>query len=795
MLKEMLSRRNEEPFFLITVLLLIIIAVYNWVIALLALILIIGAYVLTRKNTNERNREISQFFDAVSQSVDQASTYAVQNLPIGIAIVDMQSSLCWANSVFRDWIGDIDNDQKLDHIMPNLNIDKFWGKFGYFFEHIDKRYYRVVYKYLQTEAAEDDNYLILYFEDITDTETQKMNCIASVPVLCDIEIDNMEEVAKGMTSVQQTTLWTNVNNCLIDELTSLGAFVRSYGNEKYFACLSREALDELKKDNFSFLEKIRMIHTVNRIPVTLSMGVAACPKDVVTQGMVNFNELADKAQAGLDLALGRGGDQVVVYEEDGSPHFYGGKTRSVEKNTRVRARVVAQAIRELIDTSDLVLVMGHEREDYDSIGAAVGVAHMARIIGKPVHIVISKQTDAIRRLETQILNVPAFKDLLISAETAEELCNSQTLLFIVDTHRTDMTVAPALIEQTERRVVIDHHRRSSDFIKKPLLTYTEPSSSSTSELVTELLQYYQEDVELEKIEATLLAENPQFVVIDSIQTLFSDQLDSAPGSVTQVRECSARLTRIAKSAGITLFFVGHVTKEGSLAGPRVLEHIVDTVLYFEGDTHSNFRLIRAFKNRFGAVNELGVFAMTDRGLKGVNNPSAIFLSEHQANVPGSVVLVTQEGTRPLLVEVQALVDTSHLPSPKRLSVGLDPQRLSMLLAVLHRHAGLACFDQDVFVNAVGGVKITEPAADLAVLAAIYSSMRNRALPEGLIVFGEVGLAGEIRPAPRGQERLKEAAKLGFNKAVIPRANAPKQPIEGLEVIAVDRLRNALDAIL
>lgn len=179
----------------------------------------------------------------------------MQNLPIGIAIVDMQSSLCWANSVFRDWIGDIDNDQKLDHIMPNLNIDKFWGKFGYFFEHIDKRYYRVVYKYLQTEAAEDDNYLILYFEDITDTETQKMNCIASVPVLCDIEIDNMEEVAKGMTSVQQTTLWTNVNNCLIDELTSLGAFVRSYGNEKYFACLSREALDELKKDNFSFLEK------------------------------------------------------------------------------------------------------------------------------------------------------------------------------------------------------------------------------------------------------------------------------------------------------------------------------------------------------------------------------------------------------------------------------------------------------------------------------------------------------------------------------------------------------------
>ena len=504
MFKKLLSRRNEEPVFLMMVLLLAIIAIYNWVIALLALILIVGAYVLTRKNTTERNREISQFFDAISQSVDQASTYAVQNLPIGIAIVDMQSSLCWANSVFRDWVGDIDNDQKLDHIMPNLNIDKFWGKFGYFFEHIGERYYRVVYKYLQTEGSDEDNYLILYFEDITETEIQKMNCIASVPVFCDIEIDNMEEVAKGMSAVQQATLWTNVNNCLLDELTAVDGFVRSYGNEKYFACLSRKALDTLKAENFSFLEKIRMIHTVNRIPVTLSIGVAAFPEEVMTAGLANFNELADKARAGLDLALGRGGDQVVVYEEDGSPHFYGGKTRSVEKNARVRARVVAQAIRELIDTSDCVLIMGHEREDYDSIGAAVGVAHMARLVGKPVHIIVSKQTDAICRLEKQILNVPAFKDLLISSEMAQDLCNSQTLLFIVDTHRPDMTVSPTLIDKTDRRVVIDHHRRSSDFIKKPLLTYTEPSSSSTCELVTELLQYYQEDIELEKIEATAL---------------------------------------------------------------------------------------------------------------------------------------------------------------------------------------------------------------------------------------------------------------------------------------------------
>ncbi len=303
------------------------------------------------------------------------------------------------------------------------------------------------------------------------------------------------------------------------------------------------------------------------------------------------------------------------------------------------------------------------------------------------------------------------------------------------------------------------------------------------------------EIELEKIEAMFAAEKPEFVVLDSIQTLFSGLLESAPGSVSQVRECASRLTRVAKINGTTLFFVGHVTKDGALAGPRVLEHIVDTVLYFEGDTHSNFRLIRAFKNRFGAVNELGVFAMTDKGLRGVTNPSAIFLSEYRSNIPGSTVLVTQEGTRPLLVEIQALVDTTHLPAPRRLSVGIDAQRLAMLLAVLHRHAGVACFDQDVFVNAVGGVKITETAADLAVLMAIISSFRNRALPAGLVVFGEVGLAGEIRPAPRGQERLREAAKLGFRRAVIPRANAPKTPIEGLRVTPVERLSDAVAAVI
>jgi DNA repair protein RadA/Sms len=302
------------------------------------------------------------------------------------------------------------------------------------------------------------------------------------------------------------------------------------------------------------------------------------------------------------------------------------------------------------------------------------------------------------------------------------------------------------------------------------------------------------EINLEKILATLQTHKPNIAVIDSIQTVYSEALQSAPGSVAQVRECSAQLTRLAKQLGITVILVGHVTKEGSLAGPRVLEHIVDTVLYFEGDHNSSFRLIRAFKNRFGAVNELGVFAMTEKGLREVANPSALFLSHHESQVAGSCITVTMEGTRPLLIEIQALVDESYAPNPKRLATGLEQNRLAMLLAVLNRHAGIPCFDQDVFINAVGGVKISEPAVDLAVILSIVSSLKNKPLENKLIVFGEVGLAGEVRPVQGGQMRLKEAAKLGFTKAIVPKANAPKTKIAGLEVIAVERLEQALNQL-
>ncbi len=287
---------------------------------------------------------------------------------------------------------------------------------------------------------------------------------------------------------------------------------------------------------------------------------------------------------------------------------------------------------------------------------------------------------------------------------------------------------------------------------------------------------------------------PHVMVVDSIQTIYTELLQSAPGAVAQVRESAAQLVRYAKQTNTALFLVGHVTKEGTLAGPRVLEHMVDTVLYFEGDSGERYRMIRAIKNRFGAVNELGLFAMTEQGLKAVSNPSAIFLSRHEEPVAGSVITVTREGNRPLLVEVQALVDESHLANPRRVTLGLDQNRLSMLLAVLHRHGGIAMYDQDVFINIVGGVRVTETAADTAMLLSILSSFRDRPLPQKLFTFGEIGLAGEIRPVPNGQERIKEAAKHGFTHAVIPRGNMPKpQDIPtDMEIIAVNRVSELLD---
>ncbi len=303
------------------------------------------------------------------------------------------------------------------------------------------------------------------------------------------------------------------------------------------------------------------------------------------------------------------------------------------------------------------------------------------------------------------------------------------------------------------------------------------------------------ETSVESIIGRLETEPPAVLIIDSIQTLYSEHLESAPGSVSQLRECAAQLVRFAKNRSVATVLVGHVTKEGTLAGPRVLEHMVDTVLYFQSDLGSRFRIIRAVKNRFGAANELGFFVMSEQGFNEVKNPSAIFLARRTQAVPGSTTLVTRESTRPLLVEVQALVDQNTGTHPRRVAQGLDTQRLGLLLAVLHRHCGIAIGDSDVFANVVGGLKITETASDLPVTLALLSSFRERALPAELVAFGEIGLTGEIRPVPFGEERLAEARKHGFERALIPRANRPRAAIDGLEIVAVDRLGQALDAVL
>ncbi|MDO5090286.1 MAG: DNA repair protein RadA [Cardiobacteriaceae bacterium] len=302
------------------------------------------------------------------------------------------------------------------------------------------------------------------------------------------------------------------------------------------------------------------------------------------------------------------------------------------------------------------------------------------------------------------------------------------------------------------------------------------------------------ETQVEKILATALAEAPEVLVVDSIQTLYSDALSAAPGAVSQLRECTAQLVRFAKNTGTTVFLIGHVTKEGAIAGPRVLEHMVDTVLYFESEAGSRFRMLRAVKNRFGPVNELGMFAMMEGGLKPVANPSAIFLSRPDGQQPGSAVVPVWEGTRALLVEVQALVDGGGSGYPRRVTLGLDGGRLAMLLAVLHRHGGVALHDMDVYVNVVGGLKITETAADLAVLAAVYSSLRERALPRDLVIAGEVGLSGELRPVANGEARIKAASQHGFTKMIVPKANVPRATMRGLSVSGAATLAEALSLL-
>lgn len=495
----------EKPMIAIIMAIIIVLAIFNWQVAILCVIVTIAILAFIGHKAKKRRNDLERYFRTMTFNVNQTTHYALQNLPIAIVIIDSKLNVCWSNSVFNDWLGgDLEKTQRLSVLSTTWQMNKLWGKSGFFTEELDGKTYRIVHKYIPPLEEDDDENLIqrqkygfmaLYYDDITEMEQIKRDAIAALPVLGFIEIDNIDDITKGRNDIDYTNMWVKVNNIIVEEFAQLNGFVRSYKENSYMVCISREALQIMIDRNFQILDKVREISTPERLPITLSIGMAT--------EEATFKDQAERARAGLDLALGRGGDQVALYTGE-DVQFYGGKTTGAEKNTRVRARVVAQAIRELINDADNVIIMGHKREDYDAIGGAVGVAVMARHDNANVHVVLSNQTNAVDNLVQMLAKDDHMKDLVITPEQAEAMTNDNTLVFVVDVHRPDMVAAPNVLNRTQRRVVIDHHRRSPDFIEKPLLTYLEPTSSSTCELVTELIQYYADNIELNEIEASAL---------------------------------------------------------------------------------------------------------------------------------------------------------------------------------------------------------------------------------------------------------------------------------------------------
>lgn len=484
--------------------LLLVICWLNWIMALFSLLFVVVAYLIAARSLCKQQQKLTEQFDTIAKGITQATNFAIQNLPTAIVIIDSKARLCWYNSVFRDWMPqDLDKTQRLNTFIPSLRLDKLWGKSGYFIEQIEDRTYRIIYKFIEGDAPSpwekrDDapeSYMAFYFDDITESEQLRHEAEAMAPAFGFLMMDNIEEVTKGLSDVEYTNLWAEINNAIVEEIDQYDGFVRNYTDDSYLFCVSKESLMDMINHNFPLLAKVHNIPTSRRIPATISIGIAV--------GEPSIKEQSERARSALELSLGRGGDQASVYVGT-DLKFYGGKTQGAEKNTRVRARVVAQAIKELMDDADSVIVMGHEREDYDSIGGAIGVAAMARAAGKPVHVAVSDQTVAIKKLSDLFPTEPGFESLLITPQAAEDFVTDTTLVFVVDVHRPDMVAAPRALQLSKRRVVIDHHRRASDFIEKPLLTYLEPASSSTSELVTELIQYFADPIALNVVEASAL---------------------------------------------------------------------------------------------------------------------------------------------------------------------------------------------------------------------------------------------------------------------------------------------------
>lgn len=514
--------------------LLVIIVFYNPYVAILGAILLGALYLYGHERHIQQQRALSSYLYSMTHNIEQGSSHALKNLPLVMIIVDRTGRLYWYNDVLTEWF---DEEIKVGHsilgLCPSLPLEKNWGKSGQEIFCADDKYYQIIYKPVDYEA-DNVELMIFYISDITACEKVKVKSLDAAPVMITIQIDNYDDVLQGLSENQRTSVLGEVNKLLAAWVTENEAVLKKYADDMYLAVFNRQQLDKCLQEKFDILDKVRAIHVGNKIPVTLSMGVAADEPSVAMLG--------ERAQAGLDLALGRGGDQVAVHL-NGKLQFYGGKAKAVEKNTRVKARIVAQALREIIDDADLVLVMGHNNEDFDSLGAAVGVAIMARHLGKYIRIVVSHPGVSLNKLKEILGDNEEYQELFITQAEAIALTTPRTLLFVVDVHHPELTAAPELLSKVDRIVVIDHHRRSEAFIANPLLVYIEPSASSTCELVTELLMYFDDYLNFNKLDATalyagIIVDTKQFAVQSGVRTFdaaaYLRRAGADPGLVRQM---------------------------------------------------------------------------------------------------------------------------------------------------------------------------------------------------------------------------------------------------------------------
>lgn len=485
---------DTRIYLLVASALLLVIVFYNKYVAVLGAILLVALYLYGRERHKEQQKALNAFLDTMVHNVEEVTTYALKNLPMAMVIIDANGRLRWCNSTLFEWAPEgLKAGDSILKVWPNLPLDELWDQSGSLIFQTDDKHYQAIYKPL--ENSRTGELLALYITDVTACEHACAECRAAMPVTAYIQIDNYDDVLQGLTDNQRSDVMLEVNKLLASWMHELDGFIKKYAEDMYVAVFSRRSLERLLKDKFEILDKVREIKIGNKIPVTVSMGVVADEP--------GFGSMAERAQAGLDLALGRGGDQAAVHI-GGKIQFYGGKATVVEKNTRVKARIVAQAIRESIENSSLVLVMGHVNEDFDSLGAAMGVAKMARHMKKQAFVVVSKPSTTVGKLTDLFVDYEEYKDLFISPETAQGLITHDLLVFLVDAHRLEMAADPGLLNVAERVIVIDHHRRSEGFVNNPLLVYLEPSASSASELVTELLMYFDDQLALTRLDATAL---------------------------------------------------------------------------------------------------------------------------------------------------------------------------------------------------------------------------------------------------------------------------------------------------